>query len=335
MKIALDAMGGDLAPQATLQGALDALEKSINKDLEIILLGNEKRINEFLGTNIPTALSIINCTDEVSMHDNGSKIVKTKPDSSMVRGIELVNEKKADGFISAGNTGAQMAASLLILGRVKHVKRPGLAVYFQSLNGGKILCDVGANPEVKPENLLQFAVMSSVYLEHVEGINNPKVGLINIGAEPSKGTELYKETHKLLSSELTNFIGNIEARNIFDCEANVLVCDGFVGNTIMKFAEGSFATFLEMIKEKIMTKNRYKIGAGMIKPALEEIRNQYDFEEHGGTPFLGVNGISISCHGASTAKAIMNSIFLTEKSIKENLINDISIGIDQHLGVIN
>ena len=203
------------------------------------------------------------------------------------------------------------------------------------LNGGKILCDVGANPEVKPENLLQFAVMSSVYLEHVEGINNPKIGLINIGAEPSKGTELYKETHKLLSSELTNFIGNIEARNIFDCKANVLVCDGFVGNTIMKFAEGSFAAFLEMIKEKIMTKNRYKVGARMIKPALEEIRNQYDFEEHGGTPFLGVNGIAISCHGASTAKAIMNSIFLTEKSIKENLINDISNGIDQHLGAIN
>ena len=335
MKIALDAMGGDMAPQATLKGAIDALDKSKNKELNIILLGNEKIINEFLGNNISSSLSIVHCTDEVTMHDNGSKIIKSKPDSSMVKGITLLKEKKADAFISAGNTGAQMAASLLILGRIKNVKRPGLAVYFQSLNGGKILCDVGANPEVKPEHLLQFAIMSSIYLNHTEAIKNPKVGLINIGVEPSKGTNLYQETHRLLSNELTNFMGNIEARNIFDCEASVLICDGFVGNTIMKFAEGCFSTFSEMIREKIMAKTRYKIGAGMIKPALDEIRNKFDFEEHGGTPFLGVNGISISCHGASTAKAIMNSVFLAERSIKENLIHDISKGIDDHIGVMS
>ena len=200
MKIALDAMGGDMAPQATLKGAIDALDKSKNKELNIILLGNEKIINEFLGDNISSSLSIVHCTDEVTMHDNGSKIIKSKPDSSVVKGVTLEKEKEADAFISAGNTGAQMAASLLILGRIKHVKRPGLAVYFQSLNGGKILCDGGANPEVKPENLLQFAIMSSVYLHHTEGIENPKVGLINIGIEPSKGTDLYRKTHKLLSN---------------------------------------------------------------------------------------------------------------------------------------
>jgi glycerol-3-phosphate acyltransferase PlsX len=253
----------------------------------------------------------------------------------MVSGIKLLKENKADAFISAGNTGAQLAASRLILGKISHVKRPGLAVYFQALNEKKILCDVGANLEVRPEHLLQFAIMSTVYLDHVEGIKNPKIGLINIGEEPSKGTEIYQQTYELLSKELPNFVGNIESRNFFDSQAHVLVCDGFVGNTIMKFAEGCFTTFSEMVRKNIMSKARYKIGAGMIKPALDALRPYYDFEEHGGTPFLGVNGISISCHGASTAKAIMNSIFLAEKSIKKDLINDISIGIDKHLGAIS
>ena len=252
-----------------------------------------------------------------------------------VRGIKLLNDNKADAFISAGNTGAQLAASRLILGKISHVKRPGLAVYFQALNERKILCDVGANLEVKPEHLLQFAIMSTVYLDHVEGVKNPKIGLINIGEEPSKGTDIYQQTYELLSKELPNFVGNIESRNFFDSQAHVLVCDGFVGNTIMKFAEGCFTTFNEMLRKNILSKARYKIGAGMIKPALDALRPYYDFEEHGGTPFLGVNGISISCHGASTAKAIMNSIFLAEKSISKNLIHDISIGIDKHLGAIS
>ena len=334
MIIAVDAMGGDFSPQATVQGSIDALKRS-NEKLDIILLGDEKRINNILKSEFPKNIKIVHCIDEVTMHDIGSKILRTKPESSMVRGIKLLKDDKADAFISAGNTGAQLAASRLILGKISHVKRPGLAVYFQALNEKKILCDVGANLEVKPEHLLQFAIMSSVYLDHVEGVKNPKIGLINIGEEPNKGTEIHQQAYELLSKELSNFIGNIESRNFFDSQAHVLVCDGFVGNTIMKFAEGCFTTFNEMVRKNIMSKARYKIGAGMIKPALDALRPYYDFEEHGGTPFLGVNGISISCHGASTAKAIMNSIFLAEKSIRKNLINDISIGIDKHLGAIS
>jgi glycerol-3-phosphate acyltransferase PlsX len=269
------------------------------------------------------------------MDDIASKVIKSKPDSSMVKGIHLVKDNKANAFISAGNTGAQMATSILALGRIPHVKRPALSVFFPAITGGKILCDVGANPDVTTEHLLQFAIMSSVYLDHVEGVKNPKVGLINIGEEPSKGSELYQEAYSLLKRELPNFIGNVESRNILVSEADVLVCDGFVGNTIIKFAEGWVASFADMIKKKITSKARYKIGAQMVQPALDEIRNKYDYEEHGGTPLLGINGISIVCHGASTSKAIMNSIILAQKSINEKLIEDISKGINDHLEPLN
>ena len=228
-----------------------------------------------------------------------------------------------------------MATSTLLLGRIPHVKRPALSVFFPALTGGKILCDVGANPDASASHLLQFAIMSSVYLDHVEGVKNPKIGLINIGEEPSKGSELYQKSHTLLKEEMPNFIGNVESRNIMTTDADVLVCDGFVGNTIIKFAEGWILSFADMIKIKIMSRARYKIGAQMIQPALQEIRNQFDYEEHGGTPLLGVNGISIVCHGSSTSKAIMNSIILAQKSIKEKIIEDISRDIDKHLEPLN
>ena len=330
MNIALDVMGGDHAPHAPVQGAINAIKSGLC-DSRIVLVGDKPDIIRELNGFDSKNLSVLHASDIITIDDSASKLMKTKPDSSMVKGIRLIKEKVADAFISAGNTGAQMATSLLTLGRIPHVKRPALSAFFSGLTGGKILCDVGANPDVTAKHMLQFAIMSSVYLDHVEGIKNPKIGLVNIGEEPSKGSELYQETHRLLSKELSNFIGNIESRNIFTCDADVLVCDGFVGNTIIKFAEGCIMSFAEMIKEKIITKNRYKIGAQMLQPALKEIRNRYDFEEHGGTPLLGVNGISIVCHGASTSKSIMNSILLAQKSINKNLIEDISIGINDHL----
>ena len=334
MKIVLDVMGGDLAPQAPIHGAINALEKT-NNETKIILIGDQKVIAQHLKGFSSPRLSINHASESINTSDRASKVVKSKPDSSMVKGLNLVKEKKADAFISAGNTGAQMAASTLLLGRIPHVKRPALSVFFPTLTGGKILCDVGANPDASATHLLQFAIMSSVYLDHVEGIKNPKIGLINIGEEPSKGSELYQKSYSLLEKELPNFIGNVESRNIMNTEADVLVCDGFVGNTIIKFAEGWILSFADMIKEKIMSKARYKIGAQMIQPALEDMRNQFDYEEHGGTPLLGVNGISIVCHGASTSKAIMNSIILAQKSVNEKVIEDISKDIDEHLEPLN
>lgn len=334
MKIALDAMGGDLAPQAIIQGAFDAISRS-SEDLEIILVGNKDKINSCLDKTLPNQISIHHASEIVTMDDDGSKAFKSKPNSSIVQGLKLVKENNANAFISAGHTGAVMATSLFLLGRIPDVKRPCLGVYIKTQTGGKIICDVGANPDANPEQLLQFAIMASVYLDHVEGIKKPQIGLINIGEESTKGSELYKEAFKLFKTELPNFIGNIESRNLFDCDANVLVCDGFVGNTLIKFAEGWMTTFSNLIKEKINNKISYKIGARLIKPALEEIKNQYDYEEHGGTPLLGVNGIAIVSHGSSTPKAIMNSIFVAQESINQNLIQDISRGIHQHLGAIN
>ena len=334
MNIALDVMGGDQAPKAPVKGAIAALSRT-QKDIKIILLGDKSIIHQELNGFTSDRLEIIHATEHVTMDDIASKVIKSKPGSSMVKGIHLVKDNKANAFISAGNTGAQMATSILALGRIPHVKRPALSVFFPAITGGKILCDVGANPDVTTEHLLQFAIMSSVYLDHVEGVKNPKVGLINIGEEPSKGSELYQEAYSLLKRELPNFIGNVESRNILVSEADVLVCDGFVGNTIIKFAEGWVASFADMIKKKITSKARYKIGAQMVQPALDEIRNKYDYEEHGGTPLLGINGISIVCHGASTSKAIMNSIILAQKSINEKLIEDISKGINDHLEPLN
>ncbi|MEA1881491.1 MAG: phosphate acyltransferase PlsX [Candidatus Marinimicrobia bacterium] len=334
MKIALDAMGGDLAPRATVQGALDALNKT-KDDIHLILVGDKDQIKSELGNASLEQITIFPATEVVTMLDNGSKVFKSKPNSSLVQGIKLVKENKADAFISAGHTGAVMASSLFILGRIPHVKRPALGAYFKTIKGGKILCDVGANPDAKPGHLLQFAIMASVYLDHVEGLKETKIGLINIGEESTKGSKMYLEAHQLLTKELPNFIGNVESKNFFDCEANVLVCDGFVGNTLIKFAEGWISTFSDMVKEKIRGKLSYKVGAALVKPALEEVRTQYNYEEHGGSPLLGVNGIAIISHGSSTPKAIMNSIFVAQKSIKQNLIRDISIGIDDHLGAIS
>lgn len=327
-------MGGDLAPQAIIEGALDAVNNS-SDDLKIILVGDQEKINSFVESTLPKQISIHHASEIVTMDDDGSKVFKSKPDSSIVQGLKLVKENHANAFISAGHTGAVMATSLFLLGRIPHVKRPCLGVYIKTQTGGKILCDVGANPDANPAQLLQFGIMASVYLDHVEGVNKPQIGLINIGEEPTKGSELYKDAYKLFKNELPNFIGNVESRNLFDCKANVLVCDGFVGNILIKFAEGWINTFSNLIKNKINDKITYKIGAGLIRPALKEIKNQYDYEEHGGTPLLGVNGIVIVSHGSSTPKAIMNSIFVAQESIKQNLIQDISRGIDEHLGVIN
>ena len=334
MNIALDVMGGDNAPRAPIQGAIKAIKSGLYNS-EIVLVGDKSIIEKELNGLDLKNLSVLHASDTITTDDSASKLIKEKPESSMVKGIRLVKDKAVDAFISAGNTGAQMATSLLALGRIPHVKRPALSAFFSGLSGGKILCDVGANPDARAGHLLQFAIMSSVYLDHVEGIKDPKIGLVNIGEEPTKGSDLYQEAHKLLSKELPNFVGNIESRNIFTCDADVLVCDGFVGNTIIKFAEGCISSFTEMIKEKIASKNRYKIGAQMLQPALEEIKNRYDYEEHGGTPLLGVDGISIVCHGASTSKSIMNSIILAQKSINKNLIEDVSIGINDHLEALS
>jgi glycerol-3-phosphate acyltransferase PlsX len=330
MKFVLDAMGGDGAPKAALKGALEALTVT-PKDLHLILIGDKTAITNELKGSIPNRISIHHTTQIVEMHDNGSKVIKTKPDSPIVQGVRLVKNGMADGFISAGHTGAVMTAATLLLGRIPNVKRPALAAYIPSESGGKVICDVGANPDAKPEHLLQFAIMASHYLEFVEKQKNPKIGLVNIGEEPSKGSELYKKANQLLQNELPNFYGNVEGRHLLDGEANVLICDGFVGNTILKFGEGWMNVFYNSIKSGIESSLRYKLGGLLIKPIFNKIKKKYDYEEHGGTPLLGVNGIAIVCHGSSGPKSFLNSILLAKKSVDNKLIEYTKTELAAHL----
>jgi len=323
-------MGGDFAPNAVVQGALDAINKS-SKPLNLILVGDETAIRSELAGRENDAIEIVHTDEVVTMEDKGSKVFKSKPNSSLVRGIRMVKEGRADGFISAGHTGAIMSTTLLSLGRIPGVRRPALAAYFPTEKRGKVLCDVGANPDAKPEHLVQFALMASHYYDHVEGFAGPKIGLINIGGEPSKGSELYVEAYKLLS-EMPNFVGNIEGRHLLTSEADVLICDGFVGNTLLKFAESWITFFTDEIKNMINEKLSYKIGAGLMRPIFNQLKAKYDYEEHGGTPLLGVNGISIVCHGSSGPKSIMNSILVAQKCIDNNLIADTQKSLAIHFG---
>ncbi len=330
MKFVLDAMGGDNAPNAAVQGALKALIVT-SDDVHLILIGDKNVITEEFSCSIPDRISIHHTTQTVEMHDSGVTVIKKRPDSPIVQGIRLVKDGKAEGFISAGHTGAVMTAATLLLGRIPNVKRPALAAYIPSETGGKVICDVGANPDAKPEHLLQFAIMASHYLEFVEKQKNPKIGLINIGKESTKGSELYKKAYQLLKKELSNFYGNVEGRHLLDGEANVLICDGFVGNTILKFGEGWMNVFYNFIKSGIGSSLRYKLGGLLIRPIFNNIKKKYDYEEHGGTPLLGVNGIAIVCHGSSGPKSFLNSILLAKKSIDNKLIEYTKTELAAHL----
>lgn len=318
MKFALDAMGGDNAPKSVVLGGLNAIEKS-SSPIKIIFLGDRDMILSELKHSDTENIEIIHTNDVVNIKDKSSTVIKKKPNSSLVKGIQLLKENKVDAFVSAGHTGAIMSASLLLLGRIKGIKRPALAAYLPIGKRGKVLCDVGANPDAKPDHLLQSSIMASNYYSYVENFPNPKIGLINIGSEPNKGSELYQETHKLLT-KTPKFIGNIEGRNILTSEADVLICDGFVGNTLLKFAESWVGTFTDEIKSRMDEKISFQVGSKLMKPIFKDLQKKYDYEEHGGTPLLGVNGISIVCHGSSGPKSIMNSIFLAQRCIKNDLL---------------
>lgn len=330
MKFALDAMGGDNAPQAVVRGAIEALSATPDS-LELVLVGNENLIKADLPIPLPDRLSLVNTSQIVNMYDRASNIIKAKPDSSIVQGVRLVKDGKVDGFISAGNTGAIMTASLLILGRIPGVRRPALGAYIPTVTGGKMICDVGTNPDAKPYHLLQFAIMASHYIQQIEGCKDPRIGLINIGTEPGKGSEMYQEAYQLLQKELPNFIGNVEGRHLLDAEADVLVCDGFVGNTVLKFGEGWIKIFSSDLRSKIQKNLSYKLGALLLRPVFNQIRKQYDYEEHGGTPLLGINSISIICHGSSGPKAIKNSVNAAKKCVDANLIEATKVSLAKHI----
>ncbi|KLU64672.1 phosphate acyltransferase [Desulfosporosinus acididurans] len=321
MKIAVDAMGGDYAPEEIVKGALRAAEA--NSELHLLLVGQKERIQPFLSGSCPDNLSLVEASEVVEMGEHPANAVRKKKDSSIVVATRLVKQGDADALISAGSTGAQMAASLLGLGRIKGIERPAIATVLPTAQGGKLVLDVGANLDASPEQLCQYGLMGSVYAEKILGIPKPRVALLNIGSEEGKGNDLTQKAYGLLKNAPLNFLGNIEGRDVPFGRADVVVCEGFVGNVLLKTAEGLAGALFEQIKEKITSTALRKLGALAVKPGLKEIAQMMDYAEYGGAPLLGVNGISIICHGSSKSKAIFNAVRVARECVQIQLLEQI------------
>ncbi len=306
MRLAIDVMGGDNAPRAIIEGCIDAVSEY---DIDIFLVGLKEEIEKHLKENSKKSkLHIVEAKQVIGNDEMPVSAIKRKKDSSMVIGLKLVKDKVCDAFLSAGNTGAFLAGSLLRVGRIKGIDRPALAPIIPSTKGNFMLIDAGANVDCKPNNILQFALMGSIYMEKVEGVSTPKVGLLNNGLEESKGNELTRESYKLLKNSGLNFIGNVEARDIIYGICDVCVCDGFVGNIVLKNTEGMASGLMSMIKEEVNKSTISKAGALLMKNSFVRLKKRFDYKEYGGAPFLGIDGIMIKAHGSSDRLAIKNAI---------------------------
>ena len=320
--VALDAMGGDNAPFEVIKGAMDAISQSTN--LKVTLVGKEDVIREELSKYNYNAnqISIVNASEIIENSEPPVMAIRKKKDSSIVVGLNLVKKGEADAFVSAGSTGAVLVGGQLIAGRIKGVERPPLAPLIPTRKGVALLVDCGANVDARASHLVQFAKMGSIYMEHIVGIKNPRVAIVNIGAEEEKGNALVKETYPLLKNCTDiNFIGSIEARDIPAGYADVIVCEAFVGNVILKLYEGTGSALLGLIKEGLMSSFRSKIGALLCKPALKKTLKGFDASEYGGAPLIGLNGLVVKTHGSSKANEISNSLLQCIK-FKEEKINE-------------
>jgi len=307
MRIAVDVMGGDNAPGAIIEGSILALKEY---GTELYLIGLRDEILKYLGEEYKNhqKVNIIEASEIINADEAPVSAIKQKKDSSMVIGLKLVKEGQCDAFVSAGSTGAFLAGSLLKVGRIKGIDRPALSPLLPTLKGSCMIIDAGANVDSKPKNLQQYAVMGSIYMEKVMGIKKPRVGLLNIGAEASKGNELTKQSYDLIKNTGVNFIGNTEARDIISGVCDVCVCDGFDGNVLLKTTEGVAMTLFKLLKDEFMKSLKTKLGAMLLMDSLKNIKKSFDYTEVGGAPFLGINGIMIKAHGSSDAKAIKNAI---------------------------
>ncbi|HEV8538503.1 MAG TPA: phosphate acyltransferase PlsX [Bacteroidota bacterium] len=320
IRIAIDAVGGDFAPRNVIAGSLDALREANNR-FEVLFVGPERLIASELNSAQHNGLTygVIDAPEVIDMHDSATAALREKKNSSISIGMTLHKEGKADAFVSAGHSGAVMSASTLILGRIEGVGRPTIGAFFPSERGVCLLLDAGANVDCRPQHLYEFAVMGSIYCGQMFGIQNPTVGLLSIGEEPSKGNEVVKETHKLLSQSKLNFIGNVEGRDILQGKAQVVVCDGFVGNIILKFGESVPSFFKNKLKQYTEKSVFGKLIGLMMRNTLRSAFKSMDYEEHGGVPVLGVNGVSIIGHGKSSPKAIKNMVLKAEEVVKKRI----------------
>ena len=323
IRVAVDAMGGDNAPAEIVKGAVEALKAST--DLKVILVGQEEAVQQELSKYQYDAsrMEVVNATEIIEMAEPPVQAIRSKKDSSIVVAMKLVKNGEADAFVGAGSTGAVLVGGQLIVGRLKGVERPPLAPLLPTEKGASLLIDCGANVDARPSHLVQFAKMGSIYMENVVGIKNPRVAIVNIGAEEEKGNALVKETFPLLKEcEDINFVGSIEAREIPHGGADVIVCEAFVGNVILKLYEGLSSTLVGVIKAGLMSNLKSKIGAALALPSLKKTLKAFDASQYGGAPLLGLNGLVVKTHGSSKAKEITNSIYQCVTFREEN-INEI------------
>jgi phosphate acyltransferase len=319
INVAIDAMGGDFAPAEVIKGSILALN---DKDLHISLVGDEEQIKHLLKKcKDVSRLSIHHAPDVIGMHEAPTQVLKNKKNSSVSIAVKLVKEGQAQAVVSAGNTGALMTAALFGLGRVEGIERPAIATIFPNISGSQvILLDMGANVDCKPRNLLQFAMLGSLYAEGVMHLKNPRVGLLNIGEEAEKGNALTTEAYPLLAGSGLNFIGNVESKEILSGNVDVVVCDGFVGNLILKFAESLSVAVFKLFKEELLRNPISRIGALLLLPAIKRLRKRIDYDDYGGTLLLGVEGVCVKAHGRAKAKAISNAIKVAAEAVRNNIV---------------
>lgn len=322
IKIAVDAMGGDNAPGEIIKGAVDAV--SIRNDIQVLLVGREDAVRKELGnyTVAEEQIKLIPASEVIETDEPPVNAIRKKKDSSIVVGMNLIKSGEADAFVSAGSSGAILVGGQVIVGRIKGVERPPFGALIPTEKGVSLLLDSGANVDARPSHLVQFARMGSIYMEHVIGITKPRVGIVNIGAEEEKGNTLVKETFPLLKdcSDI-NFIGSIESREIPHGGADVIVCEAFTGNVILKLYEGTGAVIIDMVKKGMMSTLRSKIGALLVKPALKETLKAFDATQYGGAPLLGLKGLVVKTHGSARAGEVRNSIIQCV-TFKEQKINE-------------
>ncbi|CEH35413.1 phosphate acyltransferase PlsX [Romboutsia lituseburensis] len=323
MKIVIDGMGGDNAPKSNVEGAVKAI-KEYNVDL--IITGDKDILEkEFANYEFDKSkLEIVHTTEIIENEDKPVKAIRSKKDSSMVVALRLVKEGKADAVISAGNTGALLAGGLFVVGRIKGIDRPCLCPAIPNAKKGMtLIADGGANADCKPKNLVEFAGMSNIYAKKVLGLNSPKIALANVGIEEGKGNDLVKKSYEELKNIDVNFIGNVEARDVINAYTDIIVCDGFTGNILLKSTEGVAMSVMGLLKETFLSSTKGKIGAMLLKDDLKKLKSFMDYAEYGGAPLLGVNGGVIKAHGSSDSRAIKNAVNQGIKFAQGNVVEDI------------
>lgn len=331
--IAVDAMGGDKAPSAAVRGAVDAAR---DLEVKVVLVGREQDIErELEGLDPdPDKVSIVHAPDVVTMSDAPTVVFRKKRDASIMIAFSLAKEKKVHGVVSAGNSGATMASAVFTLGMVPGLDRPAIAGCLPTPRGFTMVIDIGANIKCKPHQLFQFGIMGDVYLRHIDGIKKPRVGLLSIGEEDTKGNELVKLVHHMLKDSPLNFVGNVEGRDVFSGAVDLVICDGFVGNVLLKVSEGLGGALFDMIENEVQKLPSGRQGFETIQPAFLEAKKRIDYEEVGGAPLLGINGVGIIGHGASTPKAIKNAVRVAQEMVLKRAEYFLAEGIKEYENVI-